>query len=97
MASLHPTANIFPEGKPGYGGYDFILINPRTLDYVGVNVITTASYEFGETHSSFTYMVRCGNQVGLFPSQHQCPEVPNAACAAATCDVLGCKVDSRTL
>lgn len=94
-ASLHPSSRIFPSAETSSDGYDFIIVNPRTLDYVKVAIIKTVSYEPGETHSSFTYVVRSGSYTGRFPRQHQCPDVPNAACAAAACDVLGCKVDSE--
>ena len=91
-AYLHPSARIFPNTEPNRDGYDFIIVNPRTLDYVEVNILATRSYEPGETRSSFAYTVRSGSEVGRYPRQHQCPDVPNAACVAAACDVLGCKV-----
>lgn len=91
-AYLHRSARIFPTTEPNHDGYDFIIVNPRTLDYVEVNILATTSYEPGETRSSFAYTVRSSSEVGRFPRQHQCPDVPNAACVAATCDVLGCKV-----
>ena len=91
-AYLHPRARIFLNAEPTLDGYDFIIINPRTLDYVEVDILATTSYEPGETRSSFAYTVRTRSEVGRFPRQHQCPDVPNAACAAAACDVLGCKV-----
>ncbi len=90
---LHSGSSIFPGGQPHRRGYDFIIINPRTLDYVEVNILTVESYEPGETHSSFSYAVRCSGQVRKFPRQHQCPDVTNAACAASGCDVLGCRVE----
>ena len=89
---LHSGSSIFPGGQPHRRGYDFIIVNPRTLDYVEVNVLTVESYEPGETHSSFSYRVRCSSQVGKYPRQHQCPDVVNAACAASGCDALGCRV-----
>lgn len=89
---LHPSARIFPSTEPNPDGYDFIIVNPRTLDYVEVNILATTSYERGETRSSFGYTVRSRSEIGRFPRQHQCPDVPNAACVAAACDVLGCKV-----
>ena len=91
-AYLHHSARIFPNTEPNRDGYDFIIVNPRTLDYVEVSILATTSYEPGATRSSFTYMVRSSSEVRRFPRQHQCPDVPNAACAAAACDVLGCKV-----
>ena len=91
-AYLHPRARIFPNAEPSLDAYDFIIVNPRTLDYVEVNIMATTSYEPGETRSSFAYTVRSGSEIGRFPRQHQCPDVPNAACVAAACDVLGCKV-----
>jgi len=90
--SLHHSARIFPNAEPYRDGYDFIIVNPRTLDYVAVNILATTSYEPGETHSSFAYTVRSSSEIGRYPRQHQCPDVPNAACVAAGCDVLGCKV-----
>ena len=89
---LHSGSSIFPGGQSHRRGYDFIIVNPRTLDYVEVNILAVESYEPGETHSSFSYRVRCSGQVRKFPSQHQCPEVSNPACAASGCDVLGCRV-----
>ena len=91
-AYLHPSAKIFPNTEPNHDSYDFIIVNPRTLDYVEVNILATTSYEPGETRSSFAYTVRSSGEVGRYPRQHQCPDVPNAACVAAACDVLGCKV-----
>lgn len=91
-AYLHPSARIFPNTEPNHNGYDFIIVNPRTLDYVEVNILAITSYEPGETRSSFAYTVRSNSVIGRFPRQHQCPDVPNAACVAAACDVLGCKV-----
>lgn len=89
---LHSGSSIFPGGQPHRRGYDFIIVNPRTLDYVEVGILTVESYEPGETHSSFSYRVRCSGQVRRFPRQHQCPDVTNAACVASECDVLGCRV-----
>ena len=89
---LHSGSSIFPGGKPHRRGYDFIIVNPRTLDYVEVNILTVESYEPGETHSSFSYAVCCSGQVRKFPRPHRCPDVANAACAASGCDVLGCRV-----
>ena len=91
-AYLHSSARIFPSTEPNPDGYDFIIVNPRTLDYVEVDILATTSYERGETRSSFGYAVRTRSEIGRFPRQHQCPDVPNAACVAAACDVLGCKV-----
>ena len=91
-AYLHPRARIFPNAEPSLDGYDFIIVNPRTLDYVEVDILATTLYEPGETRSSFAYTVRSSSEAGRFPRQHQCPDVPNAACVAAACDVLGCKV-----
>ena len=93
--SLHHSAKIFPTAEPNRDGYDFIIVNPRTLDYVQVDILATASYEPRETHSSFAYTVRSRSEVGRYPRQHQCPDVPNAACIAADCDVLGCKVGTE--
>ena len=93
---LHSRSSIFPDGQPHRDGYDFIIVNPRTLDYVQVNILAVESYESGQTHSSFSYRVICNNRVHRFPRQHRCPEVANAACAAAGCDILGCKVGSET-
>lgn len=90
--SLHHSARIFPNAEPNDSGYDFIIVNPRTLDYVEVNILATTSYEPGETRSSFAYTVQSNSEVGRYPRQHQCPDVPNAAYIAAGCDVLGCKV-----
>ncbi|MCY4417883.1 MAG: hypothetical protein OXE87_16475 [Chloroflexi bacterium] len=92
---IHSGSSIFPGGKPHRRGYDFIIINPRTLDYVEVNILTVESFEPGETHSSFSYRVQCSSQVREFPRQHQCPDVANPACAASPCDVLGCRVESE--
>ena len=89
---LHSGSSIFPGGQPHRRGYDFIIVNPRTLDYVEVNILAIESYEPGETHSSFAYRVRCGDRISRFPPQHQCPEASNMACATADCDILGCKV-----
>ncbi len=91
-AYLHHSARVFPNTEPSRDGYDFIIVNPRTLDYVKVNILATTSYEPGETRSSFAYTVWSSSEVGRYPRQHQCPQVPNAACIAAACDVLGCKV-----
>ena len=91
-SGLHSGSSIFPGGQPHRGGYDFIIVNPRILDYVEVNILTVESYEPGETHSSFSYRVRCRGRVRKFPRQHQCPDVANTACAASACDVLGCRV-----
>lgn len=91
-AYLHPSARMFPNTEPSNHHYDFIVVNPRTLDYVEVNILATTSYERGGTRSSFGYTVRSRSEIGRFPRQHQCPDVPNAACVAAACDVLGCKV-----
>ena len=89
---LYSGSSIFPGGQPHRRGYDFIIVNPRTLDYVEVNILTVESHEPGETHSSFSYRVRCGGEVRKFPRQHQCPDVANTACAASECDVLSCRV-----
>ena len=91
-AHLYSGSSIFPRGQPHRRGYDFIIVNPRTLDYVEVSILTVESYEPGESHSSFSYRVRCGGDVREFPRQHQCPDVANTACAASECDVLGCRV-----
>lgn len=90
---LHSGSSIFPGGQPHRRGYDFIIVNPRTLDYVEVNILTVESFEPGETHSSFSYEVRCGGQVRKYPRQHRCPAVVNAACSASECDVLGCRAE----
>ena len=90
---LHSGSSIFPGGQPHRRDYDFIIVNPRTLNYVEANVLTVESYEPGETHSSFSYRVRCSGQVSKFPRQYQCPDVVNAACASSACDVLGCRVE----
>lgn len=92
---LHSRSSVFPDGEPHRNGYDFIIVNPRTLEYVEAEIVAIVSYEAGETHSSFTYAVQCRNRVGRFPRQHQCPDIPNPACAAANCDVLGCKVGTE--
>ena len=89
---LHHSAKIFPNTGPNHDGDDFIIVNPRTLDYVEVKILATTSYEPGDTRSSFAYTVRTSSETSRFPRQHQCPDVPNAACLAAVCDVLGCKV-----